>query len=279
MRKFLRNIKEAEGKDHEIMPELPEVETLRRYLNDKALHQIIKEVEVKDSRILDRISIKYLMENLTGRKLRSTSRHGKLLFVELENRLWLTIHLGMTGWLNCFQDIKDEPIHDRLLITFDNGNHLAYSDQRMFGRVGLAEDPHLLTREKGLGPDALGLNLATFLELIQKRLGIIKPALLDQHLVAGLGNLYADEALFQAGICPEARLSSLAEDRLEKLFKCIQLVLNTAISAQADFSALPDSYLLAHRSPGKMCPWDGSPLMHRKIGGRTTFFCPRHQQL
>ena len=86
------------------------------------------------------------------------SRHGKLLFVQLEDRLRLTIHLGMTGWLHYFQDIKDEPIHDRLLITFDNGNRLAYSDQRMFGRIGLAEDPHSLSREKSLGPDALDLN-------------------------------------------------------------------------------------------------------------------------
>ena len=66
---------------------------------------------------------------------------------------------------------------------------------------------------------------------------------------------------------------------LEKLFQCIQMVLNTAISGGADFSALPDSYLLAHRSPGEMCPWDGSPLMHRKIGGRTTYYCLRHQQM
>jgi formamidopyrimidine-DNA glycosylase len=261
------------------MPELPEVEILRRYVDATSLHQTIEKVEVKNSRILEKISIKDLMESLIGRQLCSTSRHGKLLFVQLEDGLWLTIHLGMTGWLRYFQDIEDEPIHDRLLVTFDNGNHLAYRDQRMFGRVGLAEDPHILSREKGLGPDVLDLNPTTFLELMQKRRGIIKPALLDQNLMAGLGNLYADEALFQAGICPKARLSNLAEDRLEKLFQCIQIVLNTAISGQADFSALPDSYLLAHRSPGEMCPRDGSPLMHRKIGGRTTYYCLRHQQM
>jgi formamidopyrimidine-DNA glycosylase len=123
------------------------------------------------------------------------------------------------------------------------------------------------------------MNPTTFLKLMRKRRGIIKPALLDQHEMAGLGNLYADEALFQAGICPKARLGSLAEYRLEKLFRSIQIVLNTAISSQADFSALPDSYLLARRGPGEMCPWDGSPLMHRKIGGRTTYYCLRHQQM
>jgi formamidopyrimidine-DNA glycosylase len=261
------------------MPELPEVETLRRYVDATSLHQTIEKAEVKNSRILEKISTKALEESLIGRQLRSTSRHGKLLFVQLEDRLWLTIHLGMTGWLHYFRDIEDEPIYDRLLVTFDNGNHLAYSDQRMFGRVGLAEDPHLLSRKKDLGPDVLNLNLTAFLELMQKRRGIIKPALLDQHLMAGLGNLYADEALFQAGICPKARLCSLAKDRLEKLFSCIQMVLNTAISSQANFTSLPDSYLLVHRSPGEMCPWDGSSLMHRKIGGRTTYYCPRHQQL
>jgi formamidopyrimidine-DNA glycosylase len=82
------------------------------------------------------------------------------------------------------QDIEDEPIHDRLLVIFDNGNHLAYSDPRMFGRIGLAQDPHLLSKEKGLGPDAPNLNPTVFLELMQKRRGIIKPALLDQHIMA-----------------------------------------------------------------------------------------------
>jgi formamidopyrimidine-DNA glycosylase len=261
------------------MPELPEVETLRRYVDATSLHQTTELVEVKNSRILEKISTKDLEESLIGRQLRSTSRHGKLLFVQLEDRLWLAIHLGMTGWLHYFQDIRDEPAHDRLLVAFDNGNHLAYSDQRMFGRVGLTKGPHLLSREKGLGPDVLDLNLTAFLDLMQNRRGIIKPALLDQHLMAGLGNLYADEALFQAGICPNARLASVSEDRLEKLFHCIQSVLNTAISCQADFSALPDSYLLAHRSPGNMCPRDGSPLTHRKIGGRTAYYCPQHQQM
>lgn len=196
------------------------------------LYQTIERVEVKNSRILEKISTKCPVESLTGRQLRSASRHGKLLFVQLEDRLWLTIHLGMS-WLHYFQDIEDEPIHDRRLVTFDNGNHLAYSDQRMFGRVGLVEAPHLLSREKGLGPDVLDLNPTTFLELMQKRQGIIKPALIDQHLMAGLGYLYADEALFQANICPKARLSSMAEDRLEKLFQCIRMVLNTAISCQS----------------------------------------------
>ena len=140
------------------MPELPEVEILRRYVDATSLHQIIEKVEVKNSGILEKISTKDLMESLPRRQLRSTSRHGKLLFVQLEDRLRLTIHLGMTGWLHYFQDIKDEPIHDRLLVTFDNGNRLAYSDQRMFGRIGLAEDPHSLSREKSLGPDALDLN-------------------------------------------------------------------------------------------------------------------------
>lgn len=261
------------------MPELPEVEILRRYVEATSLYQTIEKVEVKNSRILEKISTKNLMENLTGRQLLFTSRHGKILFVQLEDRLWLTIHLGMTGWLHYFQDIKAEPIHDRLLITFDNENHLAYGDQRMFGRIGLVEDPPSFIQGKNLGPDALDLNPTAFLKLMQKRRGIIKPALLDQHLIAGLGNLYADEVLFQAGICPNARLGSLAAGRLEKLFQCIQMVLNTAISGQANFSNLPDSYLLGHRSLGEMCPWDGSPLMHRKIGGRTTYYCFKHQQM
>ena len=133
--------------------------------------------------------------------------------------------------------------------------------------------------EKSIGPDVLDLDLVAFLGLMRKKRGIIKTALLDQHTMAGLGNLYGDEALFQAGICPNAKLANLAEDRLERLFHSIQTVLKTAISSWADLSSLPDSYLLKHRRLGGICPYDKSHLMHKKIGGRTTYFCPRHQQM
>jgi len=261
------------------MPELPEVEILRQYVNDTSIRQIIEKVDVKDPRILEEISANDLANALTGHQIQSTTRHGKLLFMKLEDDLWLALHLGMTGWLYYFRNMKAEPAHDRLLITFAGGAHLAYGDQRLFGRWTITKQPRLFVNEKGLGPDFLELSLSAFVALMRRRRGFIKPALLDQHFIAGLGNLYSDEALFQSGICPNAKLKCLSEDKLEYLFSNIQMILQTAISSRMDIGSLPDSYLLAHRMPSGRCPKDGNPLMHKKIAGRTTYYCPRHQKM
>lgn len=261
------------------MPELPEVETIRRYVDATSLHQTIENVVINDSRILEGISSKDLGESISGLQFQSTSRHGKLLFIKLEDDLWLTVHLGMTGWMYYFQNVSNKPAYDRLIITFSNENHLAYSDQRMFGRIGLTVDPKLLVMEKRIGPDVLDLDLIAFLGLIRKKRGIIKNTLLGQHTMAGLGNLYSDEALFQAGICPCAKIANLDGDRLEGLFNSIQTVLKTVISNRADLSSLSDSFLLKYRHPAGICPYDKNILMHKKIGGRTTYYCPRHQKM
>jgi formamidopyrimidine-DNA glycosylase len=261
------------------MPELPEVETLRRYVNETSLQNIIEKVDVKDQRILEGISANRLANTMSGRQIQSTNRHGKLLFMKLEDDLWLTLHLGMTGWLYYFRNMREEPVHDRLLITFADGAHLAYSDQRLFGRWTITKQPRLFVNQKSLGPDVLELSLSAFVALMRGRRGIIKTALLDQHIISGLGNLYSDEALFQSGICPNAKLRCLSEDRLECLFSNIQMILLTAISSRMDISSLPNSYLLPHRMPGGKCPRDGNPLVHKKIAGRTTYYCPWHQKM
>jgi formamidopyrimidine-DNA glycosylase len=120
------------------------------------------------------------------------------------------------------------------------------------------------------------LDRDSFLGIMSGRKGIIKGALLNQSLVAGLGNLYADEALFQAGICPNSR--RLDKIQLEALFLSIQEVLKTALSTGANLGNLPDSYLLPHRHPGGTCPRDGAVLRHEKIIGRTSYYCPEHQK-
>ncbi|MDD3552476.1 MAG: hypothetical protein PHH39_09995, partial [Methanothrix soehngenii] len=105
----------------------------------------------------------------------------------------------------------------------------------------------------------------------------IKSLLLNQRLISGIGNLYSDEALFQAGIHPQSR--SLDEMQLSHLISIIKEVLRTSISVRADFDRLPESYLLRHRHPGGRCPRDGTLLRHEKLGGRTCYYCPQHQRL
>jgi len=259
------------------MPELPEVEMARRRLESGALCQRIENVTVRDARILDGSLGDILERRLTGLQFRSARRHGKRLFLELSPDLWLTLHLGLTGDLVCLLRGEQEPGHTRLLITFDNGCRLAFSDSRIFGRVGLAPSPEKFLQEHGIGPDALEIDTDGFLRILQGKRAMIKALLLNQGLIAGLGNLYADEALFQAGISPMAR--SLDESALRKLFCSVQEVLRASLRAQEELGPLPDSFLLGHRYPGGRCPRDGEALKAERIAGRTSYYCPKHQRI
>jgi len=258
------------------VPELPEVEMARRLLEAGALHHKITSVDVRDSRILNSVSAQGLKSALAGRQLCSVLRHGKRLFLQIDSGQWLTLHLGLTGWPVFLEKICAEPRHTRLRIDFEGGPALAFDDLRIFGEVGLTESPQEFLARRGIGPDALQMERETFLTVMSGRKGKIKPALLDQRLIAGLGNLYADEALFQTGICPQAR--SLNRERLDGLFSAIQKVLRTSLASNADFEKLPDTYLLPHRHPGGACPRDGAALEKIKIAGRTSYYCPLHQK-
>ncbi|MDD4653171.1 MAG: hypothetical protein PHQ34_13205 [Methanothrix sp.] len=258
------------------MPELPEVEMARRYLQDTSLHQTILSARIRDERILSGVTASRMEQALTGRQFECAMRHGKRLFLKLRDDLWLTLHLGLTGRLICLKNSQDESKHTRLLVIFENGSRLAFDDPRIFGEAGLAESPRLFLEERKIGPDALQQDLNGFLESMLGRRGLIKPALLNQRIVAGLGNLYADEALFQAGICPRAR--SLSVEQLTALFSSIQETLKASLAVNADLEKLPGSCLLPHRHPGGRCPLDGALLSREKIGGRTSYYCPTHQK-
>ena len=258
------------------MPELPEVEMVRMYLQATSLLQTIRAAEVKDGRILAKVSTTEFEDALVEKQFHCALRHGKRLFLKLHDTLWLVLHLGLTGRLIYLEGGAKEPRHTRLLISFENGHRLAFDDPRIFGEVGLAKSPEAFLVDRKIGPDALQLDQEDFLKIMSGRKGLIKPALLNQSLIAGLGNLYADEALFQAGICPKTR--GLDDVQLEALFSSIQEVLKVALSTHADLEKLPASYLLPHRHPGGTCPRDGAFLRHEKIGGRTSYFCPEHQK-
>jgi len=258
------------------VPELPEVEMARRLLEARALHKRIRAIAVRDSRIHNSVSAQDLEGALAGRQLSSAIRHGKRLFLQIDSGQWLALHLGLTGWPIFMEPDQDEPRYTRLRIVFEGGSALAFDDLRIFGEVGLTESPQEFLARRGIGPDALQMEREAFLAAMSGRRGRIKPALLDQGLIAGLGNLYADEALFQSAICPQARC--LKRELLEALYSAIQEVLRTSLASNADFEKLPNSYLLPHRRPGGACPWDGAALEKIKIAGRTSYYCPVHQR-
>lgn len=261
------------------MPELPDVEVFGQYFDATSLHQEIAEVEVHSRQVLEDVSAQELETALRGRTFESTRRHGKWLFVELDDGNWLVLHFGMTGFLKYFKDEGNEPAHSRLLIQFSNGYHLAYDSQRKLGEIDLIEDVEHFISEHDLGPDALGLKLDEFREILADRRGMIKSALMDQSLMAGIGNVYSDEILFQAGIHPRATVSQLDEGTLETLFRRMKQVLHTAIECRADPAQFPDSYITLHRHRDGKCPKCGGEIEQVKVSGRTAYSCPECQKL
>jgi formamidopyrimidine-DNA glycosylase len=261
------------------MPELPDVEVYKQYFNSTALHQTIKRVEVRNSKVLGDISAERLQAQLKGQEFQSTNRRGKYLGVETTNDRWLVLHFGMTGSLKYFKNPDQMPPHPRVLVDFDNGFHLAYDSQRMIGCVELVEDWGDFVKAQNLGVDPLDsdFNYSTFKQLLEGKSSYIKSALMSQDILAGLGNVYSDEILFQAGIHPKTKTDSLDGETLKAVFKSIQKVLQEAIASQADPQQFPNSYLLPHRHKGGDCPHCGEALQIIKVSGRTTYYCPNRQ--
>ncbi len=244
------------------------------------MHQPIRGVEVLASKMLEGITPTLLSRRLRGQSLESAERYGKYLFIVLSNRWWFTLHFGMTGDLVYFKDPAHCPLYARLLIHFTSGFHLAYVSQRKLGMIGLIEEPLAFIRWKRLGPDAWESEFSvSYLRqwFIGKR-RMLKSALLDQEFIAGIGNLYADEILFQAHLHPQARVGTLKDPTLLNLRKTIKQVMKMAIDRRADPARMPRSWLLPVRSPGSHCPRCRQTLSCATISGRTTYFCSRCQR-
>jgi formamidopyrimidine-DNA glycosylase len=262
------------------MPELPDVETWRRYVDATSLHQKIAGSDVNAPRMLQGVSRRILLSRLAGSELESTARHGKYLFVRIESGPWLLLHFGMTSRLSYVKDLDQVPAHTRFLIHFINGYHLACIWQRRLGRIGLVDDPACFIREEGLGPDVYdpGIKLAEFKEMLRNRRGSVKLALMDQGFLAGIGNIYSDEILFQARLHPNIKCQCLDNRELAALHRAIAHVLRLAIAREADPENLPRSWLLANRHKNGECPRCGAPLADIAVGGRTAYYCPSCQR-
>ena len=261
------------------MPELPDVEIFKRYVDATALHQTIKEVSAKSRQILRGVSPQTLAQKLQGHQLASTWRHGKCLFLQLEEHGGsLVLHFGMTGFLKYCKDGKAMPPYTRLLLGFSNGAYLAFACQRMLGKVAFADDDQAYIEERGLGPDALALEWEPFKERLAAKRRSIKAALMDQGLLAGIGNIYSDEILFQVRVHPHTEVSKLSEAVLHQIYKTIRAVLEQAIQCQVDPTRMPQSWLLPHRDPKGQCPSCGEALLRDKVNQRSAYLCPNCQK-
>ena len=260
------------------MPELPEVETFKRYLDSTSLHQRITGVEVQDAYILKGVTARELARRLKGRRFEESHRHGKHLFVRAGDELWLRLHFGMTGSLECLNDDKAASKTARVIFCFANNCRLAFDDQRKFGEIELIRDLDEFLQTRGLGPDALEISFSQFKAIVGKHHGAVKAILLNQQLIAGIGNLYADEILFRARMAPAIEAARLSDKDLNRLFRATRYVLEKAIALKTDFNRLPKSWLLTHRGKRGRCPRCGRALKSATIGGRTSWFCAHCQK-
>jgi formamidopyrimidine-DNA glycosylase len=267
------------------MPELPEVETYRRFIDEIAVGQTIAGLEVRDAHVLA-VPEDELRAAVLGRTITGTSRLGKNCFLELDNGRLLVLHFGMTGDIGAYRDAADAPRFTRVAWQLaDSGLNLAFIDPRKFGRIRLADSAQAYQKAKKLGPDALQVTAAELHQKLSRRKVFVKPLLLDQSLTAGLGNWIVDEVLFQAKIHPERAGTSLAVAETEALHAAIQEVLSTAIQHEANYKHFPKKFLIHARewddsaTPGSdahtFCPRHPDTKIDKYyVGGRATYTCP-----
>jgi formamidopyrimidine-DNA glycosylase len=248
------------------MPELPEAERARTSIEDGALHRVIARVDDSDTWVCRPHAPGEIADALTGATLTAAHRRGKTMWVETDRGPVLGLHLGMSGRI----DIDREPAPngwDRFSIEFEDGGRMALSDKRRLGRVVLDPD---LTR---LGPDAAEIGRREFRDRVGRGTAPLKARIMDQSVIAGIGNLLADEILWQAGLSPLRPAGDLDEDELDLLRREVRATTRRAIRRGGAHTG----DLNPHRVRGGRCPACGTELRRETVGGRTTYWCPRDQ--
>lgn len=275
------------------MPELPEVETVRQSLEKRIVGQIIKSLVVGDyPAVLGSGLPEVVQAQIVGRSIQNVRRRAKYLILDLDDGTALTVHLRMTGRLSAVPHGRAPLRYERLTIGFESGLDLRFSDQRKFGRVIHLQAEELKALDERLGMEPLGNEFTAgwLEERLRRRPGKIKAVLLDQELIAGLGNIYADEALFLAGIHPVRGANSLDSAEVRRLHRQIRAVLRSALERKGTtFSSFEDAdgnqgeyggKLLVYGRGGKSrCPRCGTLLEKTIVGGRGTSYCPRCQPI
>jgi formamidopyrimidine-DNA glycosylase len=261
------------------MPELPDVEGFRRTLDSCARGRRIDGVPVADEGVLHGVSARRLREGLRGCTVAEPERHGKWLVLPTENGPAVLVHFGMTGSLLCCR--RGDPVHrhDRVVLAFGD-DQVRYRDQRKlkglwFAANGLGDrEAHRLL--DGQGPDAAEVSRGDLASLLNARRGGLKSALLDQSVLAGLGNLMADEILWRARLDPRRKARDLTDDETRALHTELRRTVRSASRA----GRVPPrrSWLTGHRDdPEGECPRCGGPLRRARVAGRTTVWCPHCQ--
>ena len=267
------------------MPELPEVETVRR-----ELEKYIAGKQIVDTLVLwPKTFVHQASAKLNGQTIRKLTRKGKYLTLVLDKGD-LVIHLRMTGQLLFIESgTKKVDPYSRMQFVFEDGSNLIFSDKRKFGRIYYVDQAKTITDKIGIDAISKELDKATFSQLLLLSKMRIKPFLLSQRYISGLGNIYVDESLFRAGIHPASAARAIDADAKEKLFKVIIEILSFAIKNMG--STISDyrdpngnigqfqDFFNVYQQTGKPCLRCDEPIQKIKLGGRGTHFCPKCQKV
>jgi formamidopyrimidine-DNA glycosylase len=269
------------------LPELPEVETIKNELFPRLIGRQITGVTIYDAKPVRKPSVEEFQQKLIGQKIDSLDRRGKYLIFQLSSSAALVIHLRMSGALLFNPEQPDQ--YTRVIFYLDNGSQLIFADRRRLGALWLVENEQTIVGKLGPEPLTPGFTAETLTKRLQKHKAPIKAVLLDQAVIAGIGNMYADEALFAAKIHPLRKANSLSPQEIRNLHQAIRNVLQSAIDnkgASVNTYKRPDGQLgiahsnfcVAHRG-GKPCPICGTPIQRLAIRNRGSYFCPNCQKL
>ncbi|PKM45492.1 MAG: formamidopyrimidine-DNA glycosylase [Firmicutes bacterium HGW-Firmicutes-8] len=275
------------------MPELPEVETIRRSLEQNIKGKTFMGAEVFLEKMVKGVSPLELNSELKGREITRIDRRGKYLIIHLTGGIAMVIHLRMTGQLLYCSPEQEKVRHTHIIFKLSDMCQLRFADQRQFGKISLVSVRELdnFPGLKGLGVEPLGETFSRefFKKELRNRRTKIKPLLLDQTFIAGIGNIYADEALFRAMINPERIASSLTPREASRLYLAIRTVLQegienkgTSIKDYVDGDGNKGSNqgnLRVYGREGEPCVKCGKEIKRKSIGGRSSHFCPKCQKL
>ncbi len=258
------------------MPELPEVESYRRYFDQTAHRQTVKKVEIIDTKVV-KMAPEVLRQTVEGQVLGQSDRIGKYMFVHLGQGGVLMFHFGMTGSLEYVADQAELPRFTRVRFWLANGFSLAFVDPRKFGRIELGASVAEFQERKALSTDALTISLAEFAAHLRRRRSPIKSVLLDQGVAAGVGNWIADEILFQAMVDPWQPAAELSAEKVALMHQKMGSILQIAVAQEAYYRDFPPSFLIHSRGWTDRriapCPNCGGEIAHQYLGGRATYYC------
>ena len=269
------------------MPELPEVETYVRDLEPELTARTIEQAEVFWPRTIATPDVPEFLHEIRGQRFEKFERRGKYMLLGLESGKTLIIHLRMTGELHVYPPDFAPDKHTHVRFFLDDGRHLHYRDQRKFGRIWLVDDVQTVIHRLGPEPLSADFSVDAFGAKLDGRKATIKALLLDQSVVAGVGNIYADEALFRAKIHPRRHGGSITVDEQLSLRDAIRVVLERGIALKGSslqnyirLDGMKGNFQDEHqvfRKTGQPCPECGHPIERIIVTQRSTHFCPNCQ--